>query len=156
MSKYTLFSDPPAGHPGPAPGQQCLNTRCFQTHLRGTLARRLANKLRIQRREEEERRRQEELERDRRDREQEAAAELAIEESLKSVPQLTTSASWPLGLLAPWSRGPLASWPLGLLASWPLGLLASSLLGSRLSPRAYHHSSAAVPYRTLMHPSMHF
>ena len=56
-----------------------------QTHLRGTLARRLANKLRIQKREEEERRRQEELERERRDREKEAADEQAIEESLKWV-----------------------------------------------------------------------
>ena len=60
----------------------------FQTHLRGTLARRLANKLRVQRREEEERRRQEELERERKDREKEAADELAIEESLKLVSQL--------------------------------------------------------------------
>ena len=59
----------------------------FQTYLRGALARRLANKLRVQRREEE-RRRQEELERERRDREKEAAAEQAIEESLKLVPHL--------------------------------------------------------------------
>ncbi|XP_076464756.1 myosin-VIIa-like [Babylonia areolata] len=55
----------------------------LQTHLRGTLARRLAQKLRIQKREEEERRRQEELERERREREKEAANEQAIEESLK-------------------------------------------------------------------------
>ncbi|KAL8585216.1 hypothetical protein ACOMHN_013231 [Nucella lapillus] len=55
----------------------------LQTHLRGTLARRLAHKLRMQKREEEERKRQEELERERKDREKEAAAEQAIEESLK-------------------------------------------------------------------------
>lgn len=42
----------------------------------------------MQRREEEERRRQEELERERRDREKEAADEQAIEESLKLVPHL--------------------------------------------------------------------
>ena len=63
----------------------------FQTHLRGTLARRLAQKLRVQKREEEERKRQEELERERRDREKEAADEQAIEESLKYVFHLRQS-----------------------------------------------------------------
>lgn len=53
--------------------------------MRGTLARRLAEKMRIQKREEEERRRQEEQERERVDREKEAADELAIEESLRWV-----------------------------------------------------------------------
>nr|KAG5687167.1 hypothetical protein BaRGS_033054 [Batillaria attramentaria] len=57
----------------------------LQTHLRGTLARRLASKLRIQKRQEEERRKQEEMERERKDREKEAADELAIEESLKKL-----------------------------------------------------------------------
>ena len=51
--------------------------------MRGTLARRFAEKMRIQKREEEERRRREEMEREREDREKEAADELAIEESLK-------------------------------------------------------------------------
>ncbi|XP_070180656.1 myosin-I heavy chain-like [Littorina saxatilis] len=60
----------------------------LQTHLRGTMARRLAAKVRVQKREEEERRRQEELEREQQDREKEAADEQAIEESLKTVDDL--------------------------------------------------------------------
>lgn len=56
-----------------------------QRHVRGFLARKLATRLKEQKRKEEERKRKEEMEREKRDREKEAADNEAIENMIKLV-----------------------------------------------------------------------
>lgn len=59
-----------------------------QKHVRGMQARKMAETMRIQKRQEEERRRLEEQEREKKKREKEVADEVAIEESLRYIKSL--------------------------------------------------------------------